>query len=104
LIKGLNFTQEQAKEEITKVLAELAWRANPEMLNMVLQEALEDSGNQRLLRKMEEQAKIGAEMAATPYQGGGVRQPETSQPLAREIVRESMMEAPRGLRSPPGGV
>jgi len=104
LKRGLNYSDEEADEEMTETLAEMAWRTNPQMLSMVLQDALEKAGENSLLRKMEQQATQQAQMAQTPYQGGGVRPSEAQNPLAKEIMRSTINESPRPTRLPPGGV
>jgi len=105
LVKGLDYTEDEADEEINEALAEMAWRTDPTLLGIVLAEALEQAGQHSLLRRMNEQAQRGQEMAqAQPPAGGGVRKSEARNPMAAGIMRQTMQETPVGPRQPPGGI
>jgi len=122
LIKGMDYTEDAADEEINETLAEMAWRTNPQMLAMVLQEAMEKSGMNSTLRKMEEEAQRNAQMGQGAPAGGqpmsqGQGQPvvqgqgemgqqmrpsEAENPIAREIIRQRLEQTASGTRMPPG--
>jgi hypothetical protein len=104
LVKGLNYTEDDADEEINEALAEKAWREDPTLLGIVLSEALEQAGQHSLLRRMQQQGQMQNEMAqATPSQGAP-RPSEARNPQAAGIMRQTLNETPVGLRQPPGGV
>jgi hypothetical protein len=106
LVKGMGYTEDEAEEEINEALAEQAWRTNPELMAMVLTEALERAGQHSLLRKMKEEAQRAQQMAQIQPQAQtqAPRPSEARNPLASDILRQSLAETPVGTRRTPGGV
>lgn len=106
LVQGMAYTEDEAEEEINETLAEMAWRTNPELMGMVLTEALERAGQHALLRKMQEKAQREQQMARVMPQAGAEspRPSEARNPLASDILRQSLSETPIGTRRSPGGV
>ena len=91
LMKGLGYSEVEADEEINETLAEMAWKTNPVLLEMVLQEAAEEAGmGQRLaeLKQRMQQQGEGTQprnfVTQEPGSSGAVRQMTNESNIARE--------------------
>jgi len=73
---------------------------------MVLTEALERAGQHGLLRKMKEEAQRASQMAQIQPQAQtqAPRPSEARNPLAADILRQTLAETPVGTRRTPGGM
>jgi hypothetical protein len=102
LMEGMGYSEDEAEDEIDETLAESAWRTNPELLGMVLTEAMEKSGHGDLLRRLEQDSQRRA--GGMGQQMGQMRPSEATNPVAPEILRQVLGESPVGARrSPTGG-
>ena len=94
LVEGLGWTQDRAQQEITNTLVETVWRNNPQLLEMVLNEALEEAGQTSLLKKMAEQKAKQAQsqqlLAGMPP--AQPRPSEAQNPMAADILRQVLNE------------
>jgi len=105
LVEGLGWTKDRAQSEITDTLVEMVWRTNPQMLDIVLREAMEEAGRGNLLKKVDEQA---AQQAASQQLLAGMppaktRPPEATNPLAADTLRQVLQEGQGGVRQSGAG-
>lgn len=96
LTEGLGWTSDRAKKEIIDTMVEQAWRNNPMLTEMVLRDALEEAGRDKLLAQIDEQTRQKAQQqqalaTAPPAQS---RPSEARNPLKRETARQVLMETP----------
>jgi hypothetical protein len=107
LVKGLGMSEAEADEEIDEALAEQAWRTNPMLGEIIIREAMERLGLQRQLQELDEQAKLAGKQATVAMPAGliperrGEPRRFTGNPLARESIRQMLMEAGGVIRKPP---
>lgn len=107
LVKGMGYTNDEAEEEIDETLAEMIWLTNIQSMGgMVLTEAMERAGQHGLLRRLGGEAQRQRQMAqVVPMQGTQApRRSEARNPLASDILRQTLKETPVGTRRAPGGV
>ena len=103
LMDGMGKTEDEAEDEINETLAEMAWRTNPKMLEMVMEEAMEDAGMGRLLAKVKEKAAMSqaAQQGLGGMPQGQTRPSEARNPMAKDILRQTLSETPVGIRQSP---
>jgi len=98
LTEGLGWTKDRAQKEITDTLVETVWRANPQMLDMVLREAVEEAGRGNLLKKMDEQAaqQVKSQQLLSSMPPSQPRPSEAANPMDADILRQVLDE--RGVQ------
>ena len=108
LVDGLGWTQDRADREITKTLAEMVI-FSPEFIGAVGEEAMEKMGMTKQLEKLKAKAAEQRQSQTALSQASPVeatpRTFNTSNPTARETIRQMMSET-QGIRGAPerGGV
>ena len=102
LIDGLGKTEYESDEMIAEAIAEQDIMTNPQMAQMRSMEAIERMGMTRYLKKMQEQTQEKADMQTTlqNYQPKS-RPSEARNPMATDILRQTLQETPNTQRKTP---
>jgi hypothetical protein len=109
LIKGCKMTEWEADDMIAETLAEKAVRDDPIMNAARTQEALEQMGMTRYIKKAQEEQQMQGRMQAGLEQynaqggngGGGYRPTEVRNPMSVQRLRQVLTQGTGGVRKSP---